>query len=105
MPRVGGPAVPLETSDDCAGMWFEALRVDGQPAGAFSIGQVIFNSTSVTDALAQPDRHQSEQESWNHRAGKRLGGFECCQWHQRADPDPYPQWPALLDAGPGRGAT
>jgi hypothetical protein len=37
--------------DDCAGMWFEALRVDGQPAGAFPSGQVVFNSTKVTDGL------------------------------------------------------
>jgi hypothetical protein len=34
-------------------MWFEALQVDGQPAGAFSIGQVIFNSTSVADGSHQ----------------------------------------------------
>ena len=91
MPRVGGPAVPLETSDDCAGMWFEALRVDGQPAGAFSIGQVIFNSTSVTDALAQPDRHQSGQESRDDGAGKRVTGFESCQWREGADPDTLPR--------------
>jgi hypothetical protein len=29
-------------------MWFEALQVDGKAAGGFPIGQVIFNSTSVT---------------------------------------------------------
>ena len=44
-----GPVVPIKTIEDCAGMWFEALHVDGQPAGAFPIGQVIFNSTSVAN--------------------------------------------------------
>ena len=45
---VSGSAVPIETIDDCEGMWFEGLQVDGKPAGAFPIGQVIFNTTSVT---------------------------------------------------------
>jgi len=45
---VSGSAVPIKTIDGCKGMWFEALQVDGKAAGAFPIGQVIFNSTGVT---------------------------------------------------------
>jgi len=44
---VSGPAVSIQTKDACAGAWFEALRADGQWAGAFSIGHVTFNSTSA----------------------------------------------------------
>jgi hypothetical protein len=48
---VGGPAVSITTTDDCAGMWFEGLLIDGQPAGAFPSDQVVFNSTGVANGV------------------------------------------------------
>jgi hypothetical protein len=54
-------------------MWFEALQVDGKPAGAFPIGQVIFNSASVTVGS-----HQLTVTSQSINPGRRCR--EARQW-------------------------
>ena len=46
---VSGNSIPIHTSDSCPGMWFEALQVDGTPAGAFPAGQGMFNSTAKSN--------------------------------------------------------
>jgi hypothetical protein len=47
--RVSGSGVSINTSDSCSGIWFEALRIDGRPSGAFAPGQVVFDSTTVAN--------------------------------------------------------
>jgi Bacterial Ig domain len=39
-------AVTIGTKDTCTGNWYEALAVDGAPAGAGVTGQVVFTSSS-----------------------------------------------------------
>jgi hypothetical protein len=41
--------VPIDTSDLCAGNWYESLYVDGTHVGDFATGQVTFTSTSYAN--------------------------------------------------------
>src|SRR5579875_973138 len=47
--QVSGSAVAIKTSDNCSGVWFEGLQVNGVAAGAFATGQVVFDSTTVAN--------------------------------------------------------
>jgi hypothetical protein len=98
---VSGPAVPIKTIEDCAGMWFEALQVDGQPAGAFSIGQVIFNSTSVADGW-----HQLTVTSQSENPGTTVLGsvsvvLNVVNGINVPTPTPTPSGPHYSMLGPG----
>lgn len=42
-------AVTIGTKDTCTGNWYEALAVDGAPAGAGVTGQVVFTSTGYAN--------------------------------------------------------
>jgi len=42
---VSGSSVAIHTADSCKGVWWEALKVDGNPAGGFVTGQVVLNTT------------------------------------------------------------
>jgi hypothetical protein len=46
---VSGSSVAIRTSDKCTGVWWEALKVDGQSAGGFAPGQVVLNTTKFAN--------------------------------------------------------
>jgi hypothetical protein len=92
---VSGAAVPITTKDDCAGMWFEALQVDGQPAGGFITGQVIFNSTSVANGS-----HKLSVTSQSKNPGTTVLGSASVLL-KVANATPTPSGPHYSMRGPG----
>ena len=46
--RVSG-SVAIKTADSCAGVWWEALYVDGRPSGGFATGKVVLDSTKFAN--------------------------------------------------------
>jgi hypothetical protein len=98
---VSGPAVSIMTIDDCAGMWFEALQVDGLPAGSFSIGKMIFNSASVADGW-----HTLTVTSQSKNPGTTVLGstslvLNVVNGMQLPTPTPTPGGPHYSMRGPG----
>jgi len=41
--------VPIKTNDVCTGVWWEDLQVDGVAVNGFATGQVVFDSTTVSN--------------------------------------------------------
>ena len=50
---VSGTSVAIATTDTCSGVWFENLLVDGVASGSYAPGQVVFNSTQVSNGTHQ----------------------------------------------------
>ncbi len=50
---VSGASVAIKTTDVCSGVWFENLLVDGSHDGSYAPGQVVFNSTQVSNGTHQ----------------------------------------------------
>ena len=98
---VSGPAVPIKTIDDCAGMWFEALQVDGHPAGAFSIGQVVFNSTSVANGSHMLTVTSQSENPETAVLGSASVALEVVNGVNGPTPTPTPGGPHYSMQGPG----
>ncbi|HLH77650.1 MAG TPA: hypothetical protein VKV28_12680 [Candidatus Binataceae bacterium] len=66
---VSASNVPILTTDDCIGQWFECLYVDNVEQSCAGVGQLIWNATS-----AAPGSHQIKVLSYSEGPNSQLLG-------------------------------
>jgi hypothetical protein len=82
---VSGANLSITTNDTCSGAWFESLYVDNIHVSDFSIGSVVFNSTSVGNGL-----HSIEVTSQSQNPGTVQLGSTVESLNVQNTPTPSP---------------